>query len=76
MIQPMGICLTFKRGLIIVGYKASEAQKSRQNTDSFLQIENLPLEDCDHIRILEHRFNVVPDFQQQAKQCNDWLFHV
>jgi hypothetical protein len=70
VVQPFGICLTFKRGLIIV---CKEVSPYNVNV-TLRQVIELPLEDCEKIKILERKF-AAQDFVQSNK-CNDWLFHV
>ena len=69
-IFPLGICLTFNRGMVIVGC----VQESSTTKETLLK--NFPMEDCDNIRILERKFTVWPDFKKAMKICDDWLFHV
>lgn len=72
-ILPVGICLTFNRGLVIVCYPM-EPQSAIGNEES--EVCNLPMEDCDHIRLTEKTFEVGADFKTRVKICDDWLFHV
>jgi hypothetical protein len=72
-IHPLGICLTYKRGLVIV-CRVEETDQLNKNNDPL--ISNLPIEDCHHIRLTDRRFHVLPDFFKQAEVCDDWLFYV
>ena len=71
-IHPLGICLTFTRGMVIV---CLQEGSGRTQGTSGPDLSNLPLEDCDHIHITERRFNVLCEFIQN-KICDDWLFHI
>lgn len=72
-IHPLGICLTFNRGLVIVCCSdESYSPKKKEKTP----LTNLPIEDCDHIKILEKGFSVWPNFVAETKICDDWLFHI
>ena len=72
-IRPFGVCLTFNRGLVIV---CCESQTENPIGKDDIRVSNLPMEDCDHIRITEEEFQVWPDFKKEMKICDDWLFHV
>ena len=72
LIHPMGICLTLNRKLVIV---CCQEEVHGMSTGIALQLRNLPIEDCEHIHIIERKFNVSPEFIEK-KFCNEWLFHV
>ena len=72
-IRPFGVCLTFNRGLVIVCCEADTLNPPGKDES---KVSNLPMEDCDHIRITDTEFDVWPDFKKQMKICDDWLFHV
>lgn len=71
-IHPLGICLTFTRGMVIV---CLQEESGRIHETAGAEISNLPMEDCDHIRITERKFEVMREFIQN-KICDDWLFHI
>ena len=70
LIHPLGVCLTFNRGMIIVCC-GPDHPVSGDDT-----IANLPMEDCENIRITEQGFKVWPEFLKKMDMCDDWLFHV
>lgn len=72
-IRPLGICLTFKRGMVVVCCVENIDSASDKNPGT---VANLPLEDCHQIRITDKGFHVLPDILEQARGCDDWLFHV
>ena len=71
-IHPLGICLTFARGMVIVCLQ--EDFGTIEETPG-PDLSNLPIEDCDQINITERKFNVMREFMQN-KICDDWLFHI
>lgn len=73
-VHPLGICLTFNRGLVIVC--CMEEQRDGKGGSPTLVLKNLPMEDCHQMRIMDEKFKILPDFIDQAKICDDWLFHV
>jgi hypothetical protein len=73
LIHPLGVCLTFKRGLVIV---CCVHAVNTSSDDSQPVLSNLPLEDCDHIKIIEKTFDGWPDFVTKTVICDDWLFHI
>ena len=72
-IHPLGICLTFSRGLVIVCCVEDATSASRQTEP---MISNLPIEDCHQMQMTDKRFKVTSDFVTESKVCNDWLFHI
>lgn len=72
-IHPLGICLTGARSLVIVCCTADNFD-SLQNYN--LTVTNLPMEDCDHIRMLEQEFSIFPEFVANSKICEEWIFHI
>jgi hypothetical protein len=72
-IHPLGICLTFNRGLVIVCCVEDTLDPARKNDAT---VSNLPIEDCHQIQITDKSFNVTSDFVTQTKICDDWLFHI
>ena len=73
-IHPLGICVTFNRGLVIVC--CVEDASVDESVKSETLVSNLPIEDCHQIQITEKKFEVTADFVSQSKVCNDWLFHI
>jgi hypothetical protein len=73
LIHPLGICLTFNRGLVIVCC-IEESDNTQGKVD--LVVCNLPIEDCDQIKIMEKKFQGWPDFKTKTLICDDWLFHI
>lgn len=71
-IHPLGICLTFTRGIVIVCF---QEESGRLQEPTAANVSNLPMEDCDHIRITERKFEVMREFIQN-RICDDWLFHI
>jgi hypothetical protein len=71
-IHPLGMCLTSKRGLVIVCcFQNGNGLKKWQST-----VMSLPIEDCDHVKILDEQFQVRPGFVASSTICLDWLFQV
>jgi predicted DNA-binding transcriptional regulator YafY len=71
-IQPLGICLTYKRTLVIVCWSGDVGGTVRNQE----AVTNLPIEDCENIKILEKNFQVPPGTMANAKICEDWIFRV
>lgn len=71
-IHPLGICLTFNRGLVIVCCVEHTSAESNQKEG----VRNLPIEDCDQIQMTDKGFQVTSDFVRQTRICDDWLFHI
>jgi hypothetical protein len=72
VIHPLGICITYKRGLVIVCCPANSDDLNQWNA----MLTNVPIEECDHVKILDERFQVTHDFLKSSTMCVDWLFHV
>lgn len=72
-IHPLGICLNFNRGLVIVFCWEENTTPLKK---AYSNVSNFPIEDCHSIKILEKKFQVWPDFVAEAKFCQDWLFHI
>lgn len=72
-IRPLGICLTFNRGLVIVCRLENTTEINGGNE---APVSNLPIEDCHMIKITDRKFKVVPEFFKKTHGCDDWLFHV
>jgi hypothetical protein len=73
LIHPLGVCLTYNRGLVIVCCVEGK-DNGQQKADPI--VSNLPIEDCDQIKIIEKKFDGWPDFITKSKICDDWLFHI
>jgi hypothetical protein len=72
-IHPLGVCLTFNRGLVIVCC-VQDFNKAVENQHK--AVSNLPLEDCHEIKMIEKTFQGWPDFVTKTLICDDWLFHI
>lgn len=72
-IHPLGICLTGARALVIVCC-------TEDNFDPLLNydvsVTNLPMEDCEQIRMLDQKFSIFPEFVSDSKICKEWIFHI
>lgn len=71
VVQPLGVCLTNRRGLVVVCKQVDGYSKSL----SFSATCNFSLDDCKDIRILESKFKV-PDRIDGPDFCQDWLVRV
>jgi hypothetical protein len=72
-IHPLGICLTYNRGLVIVCCVEDTINAAIKKDAT---VSNLPIEDCHQIQITDKNFKVTADFVTQTKICDDWLFHI
>jgi hypothetical protein len=71
VVLPIGVCLTAKRGLIIV-CRQIDANKGHTKSKPC----NLAIEDCVSIKVLEKNFEVVSDTRIDTGFCTDWVVHV
>jgi hypothetical protein len=71
-IQPIGVCLTIRRGLIIVCKQTAGYSK----TGTFPKIFNFSLDDSETIRFVGKTFNISPEALQDQEICHDWIVHV
>jgi hypothetical protein len=71
-IQPIGVCLTIKRGLVIVSKQTDGYSK----TGAFPKVFNFSLDDSENIRLVGKTFKISPESIQDPDICKDWIVHV
>jgi hypothetical protein len=70
IVQPLGICLTIKRGLIIV-CKQTAGHFTKKGLPKTC---NFPLDDLQKIRILEKKFEL--EAESYGQECEEWLVQI
>jgi hypothetical protein len=70
IIQPLGVCLTARRGLVVVCWQTDgHSSKSLPSTCNF------SLDDCISIRSIGKTFRV-EKYADDPEYCRDWLVHI
>ena len=72
VVQPIGICLTIKRGLIVVCKQTA----GHDTKHSLPKTCNFALEDVLTIKILDKEFNIDREHKEAGDLCTEWLVHV
>jgi hypothetical protein len=72
IINPLGVCLTSKRELLIVCIQSGGYTKS----GGLPEFKNLPVDKCTRIEKMKETFKLNKGFNPKSKQYNMWLFHV
>jgi hypothetical protein len=72
IVQPIGVCLTIKRGLIVVCKQTEGYSKDKK----FPKICNFALDDCERITVLEKKFKMRADKVQDHELCQDWIVRI
>ncbi|MFZ6011250.1 MAG: hypothetical protein ACOYXT_12960 [Bacteroidota bacterium] len=70
ILQIIGICLTIELALVIVCH-----QVSGYSEDSLPGVQHLLVGQCDHIELLEKKFDNFPDFNPKEQQYEEWLLY-
>lgn len=72
LVNPHGVGRSTKGNLIIVCIRVKGFTQSA-NKENF---RNLTFDKCESVEMLDRKFSIDKDFEPQAAQYKDWLFHV
>jgi hypothetical protein len=70
IVQPLGVCLTKKRGLVVVCWQIGGYASTLMPGSC-----NFALDDCAEIKPIEKTFKI-PMYADDPEYCQDWLVHV
>jgi hypothetical protein len=72
IVQPIGVCLTIKRGLIIVCRQTDGYSRYK----SFQKACNFSLDELVYVKPIAKTFNAAAEVAQDPDFCKDWIVHV